>query len=391
MPQHLLNAKKVQAIKQRGRYSYGGGLYLAVGAGDARSWIIRIMQRGKRHDIGLGSAHFVTLSEARDVATEIRLHAKRGGHVETYIRQRRQQVAGIMTVERAAKLHFEEASKGKAARTHDMWKSRLEAYVYPVIGSMRLEEVTPRDIKRVLEPIWTKTPDTAHRVQSRLNQLFTWSIVEGHRHSPNPVPGVELGLPDNSRDTQHHAALPWAKLPGFMKDLAKRDGTSARCLEFIVLTGSRSIEARGARWAEFDIKEATWTVPAERMKGPLEKRKPHRVALSQGAIAVISRMRGLDPQIMFRSPTGKILSDMVFKSPFKRMGHDDITTHGFRSAFSDWAAEAGDDAELVERALAHIEKDKVRRAYTRSDLLERRRELMQKWSNFILAHPSSVL
>lgn len=391
MPKHILSVKKLEAIKMPGRYSDGGGLYLVVGEGEARSWIMRIMQRGKRHDIGLGSAHFVTLAEARDAAEGIRAHASKGGDIATFVRQRREQVAGVMTVERAAKLHFTEFSKGMAQRTRDMWESRLVASVYPVIGNMKIGEVTPRDIKRVLEPIWANTPDTAHRVRARLNQLFTWSIVEGHHPGPNPVPGVELGLVDNSRETKHHEALPWEELPAFINNLAKREGTSARCLEFIIHTGARSVEARGARWDEFDFKEAVWTVPASRMKGPLAKRKPHRVALSFAAIAHVQRMSGLHRELLFPSPTGKKLSDMVFKSLYKRMGHDDITTHGFRSSFADWAAENGIcDRDVVERALAHVEKDNTRRAYVRGDLLDRRRELMDQWSDYLLDTPKAI-
>jgi integrase len=388
MPRYLLSVKKVDALKAPGRYGDGGGLYLSIGAGDARSWIMRIMQHGKRHDIGLGSAHFVTLAEAREAAEEIRAHAKRGGDVGTFVRKRREQAAGLMTVERAADLHFEEASKGLAERTRDMWKSRLVASVYPVIGTMRLEEVTSSDIKRVLQPIWTKTPDTAHRVRARLHQMFAWAIVEKHHPGPNPVADVEAGMVNNSRETKHHEALPWADLPAFAKDLAKREGTSARCLEFIIHTGARSGEARGARWDEFDFKEAVWIVPAERMKGPLAKRKLHRVALSAEAIALVQQMRGLHPELVFPSPTGKELSDMVFKSLYKRMGHDDLTTHGFRATFTTWAA-ANDicDPELVERALAHVEKDNVRRAYQRGDLLDRRYELMGKWSAYITGKP----
>ena len=321
MPIEILSVKKVEAIKAPGRYTDGGGLFLVVGSGGARSWIMRIMQHGKRHDIGLGSAHFVTLAEARQAAADIRKHAKKdGGDVGTFVRKRRERAAGVMTVERAAGLHFEEASKGLAERTRDMWQSQLTALVYPVIGQMRLEEVTSSDIERVLRPIWTKTPDTAHRVRARLKKLFGWAIVKKHHPSPNPVHDVEDGMVSNSRETKHHAALPWADLPAFAKDLTKREGTSARCLEWIIHTGARSIEARGARWNELDLKEGVWTVPAERMKGPIEKRKPHRVALSPEAIAIVERVRGLHPEILFPSPTGKVLSDMAFKSLFTRAG-----------------------------------------------------------------------
>lgn len=383
MARHLLSVKMVQSLKDPGRYADGGGLYLAVGKGDAKSWVLRTMQRGNRHDIGLGSAHFVTLAEARDLAQEIRMHAKRGGDVSTYIRQRKEQTAGVMTVERAARVHFDEFSKGMAERTRDTWLSRLEAYVFPVIGDMKIENVTPRDVKKVLEPVWTRAPDTAHRVRSRLNQLFQWAAVEGHYPNPNPVPGVEMGLSDNSRETQHHAALPWTELPGFMSDLSKRDGTAARCLEFLILTATRSIEARGARWDEIDEKEAVWVIPAKRMKGPIAKRREHHVPLPKEALAILPKVRDLHEELLFPSPRGKELSVNAFASLFKRMKRPDITVHGFRSTFQDWNDDnAVTDTMVADKALAHVEKDKVRKAYARSDLFERRRELMDKWAKF---------
>lgn len=398
MPRYLLTVKKADAIKKPGRYSDGGGLYLVVGDGEARSWIMRIMQRGKRHDIGLGSAHFVTLAEAREAAEGIRKHAATGGDVATFVRQRREQAAGVLTVEMAAQQHFEEVSasleeakKGMAKRTRDMWQRQLTDLVYPIIGHMRLEDVTSSDIERVLRPIWTKTPDTAHRVRARLKKLFGWAVVKKHHPGPNPVHDVADALEDNSRETKNHKALEWPALPAFMKDLAKREGTSARCLEFIIHTGARSGEARGAKWDEFDFKEAVWTVPAERMKGKLHERKPHRVALSPETIALVQRMRGLHPELVFPSPSGKELSDMVFKSLYKRMGHDDLTTHGFRSTFTTWAAENNIcDAEVAERALAHVEKDNVRRVYQRGDLLDRRRALMAAWSAFVVDTPKAI-
>ncbi|MGR3366060.1 MAG: tyrosine-type recombinase/integrase [Sagittula sp.] len=391
MARYLLTVKKVQALKEPGRYADGGGLYLAVGKGDARSWVMRIMQRGKRHDIGLGSAHFTTLAEARELAEEIRMHAKRGGDVETYIRQRREQAAGVMTVERAARMHFAEFSKGMAERTRDTWLNRLEAYVFPVIGHLKLEEITPREVKRVLEPIWNRAPDTAHRVRARLNQLFTWSIVEGHYPNANPVPGVELGLTDNSRDTQHHAALPWKELPGFMQDISARDGTAARCLEFLILTATRSIEARGARWSEIDFKAGVWTIPAERMKGPIDKRRAHRVPLSPEALAVLAKVKGLDSVLIFPSEkrgkdgSAKELSVNAFGALFNRMKREGITTHGFRSVFQDWTDDNGVfESILADKALAHVEKDKVKKAYARSDLFDRRIPLMNAWGAYAL-------
>ncbi|WP_371154140.1 tyrosine-type recombinase/integrase [Jannaschia sp. 2305UL9-9] len=383
MPRYLLSVKKVQALKEPGRYADGGGLYHHVGKGDAKSWIMRIMQRGKRHDLGLGSAHFVTLAEAREMAAEIQAQARAGESVETFIRKRRDANASVKTVEQAARLHFAEASKNLSKRTRDLWESRLNEDVLPVIGHMPIHEVTSRDIKKVLSPIWFKKPDTAHRVRSRLSQLFKWASVEGHYPHNNPVEGVEEVLGDNSRDTKHHAALPWKELPAFMTDVATRDGTSARCLEWLILNACRSIEARGAKWDEIDWNRKVWTIPAERMKGKVDRRKEHRVPLSEEALAVLEKVKGLDTELIFPNPRGKILSDMAFKSIFKRMERDNITAHGFRSCFQDWTDDNGvADTMLADKALAYVEKNQVRKAYARSDLFERRRELMDTWGRF---------
>lgn len=156
--------------------------------------------------------------------------------MEAYIRQRREQAIGTLTVERAARKHFAEASKELSQRTQDLWLSRLEQHAFPIIGHMKMDEVAPRDIKRVLLPIWEKA-ETARRVRSRLSQLFKWAIVEGHYAAGNPVSGVEEGLPKNTRETKHHEALPWKDLPAFTADLAGRGGSTARCLELLILTG----------------------------------------------------------------------------------------------------------------------------------------------------------
>jgi len=325
------------------------------------------------------------LAEAREMAEEIRIHARKGGSVEAYIRRRRDEQAKVKTVEQAARLHFAEASKGLAKRTRDLWEARLEEYLLPVIGHMPIADVTSREVKRVLSPLWTAKPDTAHRVRSRLNQLFKWASVEQIYPHPNPVDGVGEALGDNTRDTKHHAALPWRELSGFMSELAERGGTTARCLELLILTATRSQEVRGARWDEFDLAHGVWTIPAERMKGKVDKRQPHRVALSKQAVAVVRSMLGLHPELVFPSPRNKVLSDMAFKSVFKHMKQDTITAHGFRSTFTDWASENGEfEAELVERALAHVEKDQVRKAYARSDFLDRRKPLMQAYSDFAM-------
>lgn len=380
---HKLSAKEVKSLKEPGRYSDGGGLVLAVGPGNAKSWIMRIMQRGKRHDIGLGPAEYVGLKEARDLAYQIKKHAVAGGDVKEFMRLRRSTPEATETVEQAARRHFEEVCKEKklARRTRDLWMSRLESFVFPKIGHEDVNDITPKHIKDLLLAIGDKR-ETAHRVRQRLLAFFDWAKVEGILEIDNPVKPVEQGKLEKNYEPKHRAALAWEELPAFMKDLSERYGSTARCLELLILTASRSIEVRGARWEEIDFEAAIWTVPAERMKGPLGKRKPHEVPLSPEAIEVLHRVQGLDPELVFPSPRGKVLSDMAFKSIFKNLRRE-ITAHGFRSTFMDWARDNDiGDEDLRERALAHVVAAKTKRAYNRSTLFERRRRLMNEWSKY---------
>lgn len=206
--------------------------------------------------------------------------------------------------------------------------------------------------------------------------------------------GVERSLPVLKREKEHLAAMAWRSVPAFMSDLAQREGVSARCLEFAILTAVRSGEARGATWAEIDLKEGVWLIPGDRMKRGI----PHRVPLSEAALDVLERAKGLDPVLVFPSVqrgtdgAGKPMSDMVFKALFKRMDRDGFTTHGFRSSFRDWCSESAKaDPEVAEAALAHATGNAVSRAYARSDLFDRRRVLMDAWSAFATGTTGQVV
>ncbi|MDQ1900710.1 site-specific integrase [Paracoccus sp. WLY502] len=259
----------------------------------------------------------------------------------------------------------------------------MEAYVFPVIGRRQIETITSADLLEILSPIWAAKNDTAQRIKQRVSSVFDWAKGAGHYPFENPLNGISKALPRVSKRPEHMASLHWTELPAFVRSLRSRDGISASCLEFIILTAARSGEARGARWSE--IKNNVWTIPASRMKGRTE----HRVPLSKQALAVLEKIRGLDSELLFPSHHRNIdgsarqMSDTVFAALYKRMNIEDVTTHGFRSTFRDWCSEkARAPREIAELALAHTVGGKVERAYARSDLFEQRAELMARWGNF---------
>ncbi|GLS88090.1 integrase [Cypionkella aquatica] len=359
-------------------YADGGGLYLHVSPTGAKSWILRTVIHGKRRDLGCGSADLVTLAEAREAARKLRKVAREGGDPA---RERKRQT---LTFEVAARrVHTNLLPTWTNAHFGKTWLSSLENDVFPHIGSRQLQSVTTADLLSVLQPIWTVKADTAKKIKQRIAAVFDWAKGAGHFAGENPVLGLKKALPTMKATGAHYDAMPWPDLPAFLKVLHQRDGMSARCLEFIILTCVRSGEARGARWSE--IQGNVWTIPAERMKA----REVHRVPLTPEALAVLDRVRGLDDELIFPSSQkgkdgrAKEQSDMVFIALYKRMEVEGFTTHGFRSTFRDWCGEsARADREVAEAALAHSVGNAVERAYARSDLFDRRRELMVQWSTY---------
>jgi len=235
---------------------------------------------------------------------------------------------------------------------------------------------------KVLSPIWLEKPETARRLKQRLGTIMVWAKASGYRSDDSPLVGITDVLPKQKAKPKHHKAMPWKDIPAFMLELQKRDAPSALALQFLILTATRSGETRGAEWSEIDFETRTWTISAKRMKMDL----PHRVPLSDQAIAILEKCRGFDDKLAFPSNTpNKPLSDMVFSALYKRMGVEGITTHGFRSSFRDWCSDyAKASREVSEAALAHVRGDMTERAYARSDLFERRRKLMDEWADFTL-------
>ena len=375
-----LSKRRVDTVKEAGFYSDGDGLYLAVKPTGSKSWILRTMVLGRRRDIGIGSASLVSLAEARDKARELRKVARDGGDP---LADRNR--TALTFREAAEEYHRIIAASFSSEKHGRLWLSGLKIHAYPMLGDLPLESVAVSDVRRVLEPIWTVKHETARRIKQRLEAIFDWSKAEGFYKADNPCGGVKRVLKPHRRNPVHHAAMPWKQLPAFYAALTARESTSARTLQFIILTASRSREAREARWDE--VEGDVWTVPSSRAK----TRQPHRVPLSMEAVRVLDQMRGFDedlifPSVQYRGKRGsKPLSVNAFRALYARMGQTDLTTHGFRSTFRDWCSEhAQVSREVAEAALAHS-LGEVERAYRRSDLFELRRELMSEWSQFVLS------
>lgn len=375
-----LSVRGVRALKEAGFYGDGEGLYLSVKKSGAKSWILRTVVRGKRRDLGVGSVSQVSLAEARERAREMRKVAREGGDPTELLHN------GDITLEDAAiAYHSILSSSFRSGKHTRLWLSGLRLHVFPTLGHRRLCDVHVVDVRKVLEPIWVEKHDTARRLKQRLEAIFDWAKGEGRYDGENPVRGIKRVLKPMRRNPCHHAALSWTRVPEFYGELCERDAMSARVLRFIILTAARSGEARCSEWSE--IETDMWTVPAGRTK----MNSPHRVPLAPEAVKILNSVRRLDDRYVFPSmrtvngSASTTLSVNAFRPLYARMGREGFTTHGFRSSFRDWCSEhAKVSREVAEAALAHV-PGQVERAYQRSDLFDQRRELMNRWSQFILA------
>ncbi|MGH8735902.1 MAG: tyrosine-type recombinase/integrase [Burkholderiales bacterium] len=388
-PVHRLSAKTVEKTKGPGYYSDGGGLYLQVSATASRSWIFRYTRRGKSHEMGLGSGRDVSLAEARTRAEDARRQlaggveplAAREGHRA----QEELQKAGSISFSECAKKYIDAHKASWRNEKHaEQWQNTLDSYAGPVIGELAVKDVDTALVLRVLEPIWSKKPETASRVRGRIERILDYARVRGYRDGENPARWrghLDKLLPSalNRKTREHHAALPYDELPAFMRDLRAQGGNAARALELLILTAARTGEIIGCEpEKEMDLKKEVWTIPAGRMKAG----KEHRVPLSPQAVTVIEA-QPTGTYLFSGGKEGAPLSNMAMLELLRRMGRDDLTVHGFRSTFRDWAAECTSyPGEVCEMALAHAIGDKVEAAYRRGDLFEKRRSLMLDWARY---------
>lgn len=378
-----LNVKKIQALKKPGMHGDGDGLYLNVSSTGSKSWILRTMLHGKRREFGLGSLSAVSPAEAREKAREMKKKARQGIDPRNSLKKR-----GTPTFAEVANEVLEVRKAGWRSEGHaERWIASLEAYAFPYFGDHPVDAIVSGEVLKAIVPIWTEKHDTAKRVLQRISVVFDWARSNNYSSNANPVDMARPSLPAVKREVRHMPALPWRQLPEFMNELSEREAVSARALEFLILTCGRSKEVRGARWSEFE--GDTWIVPAERMKAG----KEHRVPLNSRALQVLELLKGLDSELVFPSrDAGRMMSDTVFKALTDRMGRTGFTSHGFRSTFRDWASESAKaDPIVAEHCLAHSFGNTVQRAYARSDLLERRRSLMDAWGNFATGQTGNVV
>ncbi len=400
-----LSAVEVAKAKGPAVLHDGGGLYLRVSPTGSKSWVFRFQLDGKRRDMGLGPFPDISLAEARGNASAHRKQRHEGiDPLDAKAAQRQAQrlsVAKGRTFREVAEEFIGRNEAGwRNAKHRQQWVNTLQTYAYPTLGELPVSAIDPGFVVQVLDPIWTEKPETASRVRGRIEAVLDAATVRGFRQGPNPAQwkgNLAHILPARAkvRKVAHHAALPLDGMPGFLAALRGREGMSARALEYTILTVARTGEALGAKWGEIDLAAKVWTVPAERMKAGRE----HRVPLSDAALTVLEKVRPLalmrdgkpDPTApVFPGPRRALpMSNMVLLMLLRRMKRDDLTAHGFRSTFSDWAAErTAYPREVVEMALAHTVENKVERAYRRGDLFDKRRRLMADWAGFCEAAPA---
>lgn len=382
--------------KKRGYHGDGGGLYLQVSASGAKSWVFRFKDGSRLREMGLGPLHTIGLAEARLRAQECR-RARLDGRDPIAARHLERIVAKLdaaksVTFKTCAESYIAAHQVGWRNPKHrDQWRNTLATYVHPVIGELPVAAIDTALVMKIIQPLWSEKPETANRVRGRIEAILDWAKVQTYRTGDNPARWrghLENLLAKRSkvRRVKHHAALPYAEIAEFVAELRQQDGIAARALEFAILTAARTSEVIGAKWGEINRAERLWIIPAERMKSGRE----HRVPLSDAVLAIVDAMAAIRSGD-FVFPGGKAarpLSNMSMLMTLRRMGRADLTAHGFRSTFRDWAAERTSfPAEVAEMALAHVVSDKVEAAYRRGDLFEKRRQLADAWGKFCAMPP----
>lgn len=408
-----LSARFVETTKAIGYHADGAGLYLQVSKSGTKSWVFRFMLHGKRREMGLGALHTIGLAEARNKARGCRQQLHDGidpiNARDAEKAQKRSESAAAITFSQCAERYIHAHKAGWRNPKHaEQWANTIETYSGPVIGNLPVGSVDTALVMRVLSPIWENKTETATRLRGRIENVLSWATVRGYRTGDNPARWrghLDKLLAKRSKvaKVQHHEAMPYADVPGFLAVLRERQGITPLALEFITLTACRageallspgrseSVAAQAATWDEIDLDGATWTIPAARMKAERE----HRVPLSTAALAVLRKLHEMR-QNAFVFPGWKVGTALTIAAPLnllqKDLGHAGLTVHGFRSTFRDWAAEQTNfPRELAEAALAHTLRDKVEAAYQRGDLLERRRKLMDAWAAYCAKKPADVV
>ena len=388
--QNRLSAVRVRSLTKAGRYLDGNGLYLNVQPSGAKRWFLRVVVMGRRRDFGLGGLSVVSLAEAREEATKLRKIVQQNGDP---LAEREKEKSIVLTFKEAAReVHKIHSATWKNDKHKKQWITTLENYVFPTFGSLHVDNIGTPEILSVLNPIWLTKPETARRVRQRIHTVLEWAKAAGFRSGDNPVDGILKILPKQPVSQAHHTALPYKEVPIFIKSLRSinAEGIAPLAFEFLILTATRTSEVLNATWDEINLENKTWTIPDSRMKNKRE----HRIPLQPRLIEILEEARKLSEGSLYIFPnphTGKPLSTMVFLMLLRRMKQD-ITAHGFRSSFRDWASERTNiPRDVCEAALAHSLRDKTEAAYKRTDLFEKRRELMNLWTKFATEERGEVI
>jgi integrase len=409
-----LTPRGVETAKRPGLYADGGGLYLRVGRGGAKSWCLRYMLNGKAREMGLGGLSKIGLADARKKASAQRLLLVE--RVDPLARRNAERAAE--KIEAARAMTFDDCaaaymkaheSSWRNAKHRQQWTNTLATYVSQTFGSVPVADVSVAMVMKVIEPLWATKPETAGRVRGRIEVVLDWAKARGFREGENPARWrghLSNLLPARSkvRKIRHHPALPYSQIGTFMEDLRSRSGMAARALELLILCAVRTGDVIGndrddkpsLKWQQIDLNERLWTVPSTKTD------TEHRIPLPHAAVRLLKEMKALElGDIVFPGmKAGQPLSNMAMLNLIGRMNGDrawsghtryldprqdnaDVTPHGFRSTFRDWAAERTHfPSEVVEMALAHAIDNKVEAAYRRGDLFEKRRRLMDAWAEF---------
>jgi len=392
----LLTATKVKSLKVPGDYLDGRGLYLQVRNETSKSWLLKFSMQKRAREMGLGSAFDFDLADARDMRDKYRKLIKFGvdpiEHRKAEEAARAADQAKAVTFKQAATRYIKANRSGwKNIKHAAQWEATLETYAYPTIGALPVQAIDTALVMAVLDPIWSTKPETASRVRGRVEAVIAAAKARGEFKGENPATWkghLDKLLPKTSkvRAVENHAALPYEDLPAFIVELRKRDGIASAALEFLILTAARTGEVLGATWDELDLRKSVWTIPGERMKNG----KEHQVPLSAPAVAVLEKMHKIKNGkfVFFGQSSGRSLSNMALLVLLRRMKRDDITSHGFRSTFRDWAAERGYQDAVAEAALAHTVPDAVVAAYRRTTFFELRKQMMDDWAKFATSDPT---
>lgn len=412
---HLLTITSIRTkAKKPGYHLDGRGLYLRVAPGGSQGWILRYSFLGRTRDMGLGSLADVSLARARERAQEHRVQIAEG--IDPIQRREQQKVelkAAEIQLEQASvtfkacaeEYHKEHAGDWKNAKHKEQWINTLTTYAFPYFGKLPVHEVGKREILKALKPIWQEKAETADRLLQRIRKVINYGAAKDYCRGVDSEfwtqVRIALGANEKARKVEHHPSCPHPQIGALLALVQASTATATVQLafEFGVLTATRSGEIRGARWSEFDASLSNWTIPAERMKAGRE----HRVPLSNRATEVLRAARALQAEraadgrvsadgvdtrdLVFPSPRGKTYSDMVFTQLLRRLELP-YTMHGFRATFRTWGMDHTQyPAEMLEFALAHLVGDQTVRAYARSDMVEKRRQLMEDWAAYIETPP----